>query len=150
MPVCIANRQRAARLPTARLRRAMEIALEATDHAGDELSVAFVRDPAIRILNRDWRAKDRPTDVLSFPQQAAPGQGPRVLGDVVVSVDTAVRQAREIDHALEDELLRLLVHGYLHLLGYDHERGAADARVMRREERRVLREIGRTPETARR
>lgn len=114
----------------------MEAALGLTGREDAELSLVFLRDDAMRPLNRDWRGKDRTTDVLSFPQPERPGG--RALGDVVVSVDAAERQARERGHRLEAELLRLLVHGYLHLLGYDHERGAEDARLMRREERRLL------------
>jgi len=140
----IANRQRRFRLPTDRLRAAMRAAMEATGHAGAELSLVFLRDPAMRALNRDWRSKDRPTDVLSFPQTGPPGpDGTKVLGDIVISVDTAERQTTERGHDLATELLRLLVHGYVHLLGYDHERGPEDAKAMRAEERRVLRAIGR-------
>jgi len=83
-----------------------------------ELSLLVVGDRAIRALNRRWRRKDRVTDVLSFP---AAGPGP-LLGDVVISLDTARRAARQAGRTLEDELDRYLAHGLLHLLGHDHER----------------------------
>ena len=87
-----------------------------------ELSVLLTDDPGIHTLNREYRGKDRPTDVLSFSQReghAMPGEV-AVLGDVVISLDTAARQARELGHDLHHEVRRLLVHGICHLLGYDH------------------------------
>ena len=106
-----------------------------------ELSIMLIDDPAIRALNREFRDKDSPTDVLSFSQiedRDSPASGPEevlnssatVLGDVVISIDTAFRQAdrRGIDRAVH--LRTLLVHGMLHLIGYDHERSRADARRM--------------------
>ena len=90
----------------------------------------------MRRLNRDWRGKDRPTDVLSFAQAEGPGGAPPgLLGDVVISLDTARRQAAERAAPLGAELDRLLIHGVLHLLGYDHERSPAEARRMQRRER---------------
>lgn len=88
-----------------------------------ELSVLLTDDPGINALNRDYRGKDRPTDVLSFAQNEGhevPGEVV-VLGDVVISLDTAARQAEELGHDLHHEVRRLLVHGICHLLGYDHE-----------------------------
>jgi probable rRNA maturation factor len=102
-----------------------------------ELSVALVGDAAVRRLNREWRGKDRPTDVLSFPQEA---RG-RLLGDVVISLDTARRQAREGGWSLAAELRRLLAHGLLHCLGHDHER-RTDARRMAVAERKLLGRAG--------
>ena len=90
-------------------------------------------DPAIRELNRRYRNRDTPTDVLSFP--LADEVCPDLLGDVVISVDTLRRQARQRKRSVADELLRLLIHGILHLLGYDHEVSPAEARRMRRMER---------------
>jgi len=92
---------------------------------GAELSLLVVGDAAMRRLNRAWRGKDRPTDVLSFPA-AGPGA---LLGDVVISLDTACRAAREEGRTIAAELDRYLAHGLLHLLGHDHER-PADARRM--------------------
>lgn len=92
-------------------------------------------DPAIRELNRRYRNRDIPTDVLSFP--LADEVCPDLLGDVVISVDTLRRQARQRKRSVADELLRLLIHGVLHLLGYDHEVSSAEARRMRKAEREM-------------
>jgi probable rRNA maturation factor len=88
-----------------------------------ELSLLVTTDPHIQELNRDFRGKDKPTDVLSFPQLEGDhiGPSPISLGDVVISLDTTLRQAQEIGHSPGNEVLRLLIHGILHLLGYDHE-----------------------------
>ena len=108
--------------------------LELTDC---ELSVALVGDEEIRRLNADYRSRDEPTDVLSFPMEDPPPSGPRLIGDVVISVEKAARQARQRRRSLDDELEVLLIHGILHNLGYDHERSSADEREMRALERRV-------------
>lgn len=109
----------------------------------------LVSDSAIRRLNRDFRAKDKATDVLSFPQLDASGEvplsaksiaskaPPSMLGDVVISIDTARRQARELDQSIAHRLRTLLIHGLLHLLGYDHERSKAEARRMFAREREL-------------
>ncbi len=102
---------------------------------GAELSLVLVSDPVMRELNRAWRGVDRSTDVLAFAQREAPGGAPDgLLGDVVISVDMARRQAAERATPLGIELDRLLIHGVLHLVGYDHERSPAEARRMRRRE----------------
>jgi len=98
----------------------------------EQLSIALVSDREIRALNRRWREQDRPTDVLSFPLEER-----GALGDVVISLDTARRQAREGGWPLAAELRRLLAHGILHCRGYDHER-PEDARRMAAAERRLL------------
>jgi probable rRNA maturation factor len=110
---------------------------------GCELSISLVGDHAIRRLNRTWRKKDKATDVLSFPAGEAPKgtPGPRQLGDVVISLDTAKRQAKEYERTLEAEVARYLAHGLLHLLGYDHER-PRDAQKMARTEESLLGEGG--------
>ena len=119
--------------------------LHVVDEDGSELSVALVDDDEMRRLNRDYRGKDRTTDVLAFALREGEGttvQEPGLLGDVVISVPAAARQAEDRGHSLERELAELLVHGILHLLGHDHERSPAEARRMFREQRRVLAEIG--------
>ncbi len=101
------------------------------------LSLTLVGDDAIRTLNREYRGKDRSTDVLSFSLEApARRRAERLLGDVVISVDTARRQAQEYDATLQREIYRLLIHGLLHLIGHDHV-AAAERRVMQKEERRL-------------
>ena len=107
-----------------------------------ELSLVLVSDAVMRRLNRRWRGADRPTDVLSFAQAEGQGGAPEgLLGDVVISVDTARRQARERAAPLARELDRLLIHGVLHLLGYDHERSPAEAQRMQRRERALARQL---------
>ena len=100
--------------------------------AREELSIALVSDAEMRALNRRWRGQDRPTDVLSFPLQE-----PGLLGDVVISLQTARRQAREGGWPLAAELRRLLAHGLLHCRGYDHAH-PGEARRMAAAERRLL------------
>jgi len=93
-----------------------EALLAVLELKGAELSVVLCGDARMAELNGAWRGVEGPTDVLSFPQDDA-----QVLGDLVISLDTAARQARERGHGLRDELRILLVHGTLHLLGFDHE-----------------------------
>lgn len=114
-----------------------------------ELSLVLTGDSLIRELNRVFRNQDRSTDVLSFPQlddsfvdseQSArrPKRIPAILGDVVISIDTAIRQAEKLEITTESRLRTLLIHGVLHLLGYDHEKSRADARRMFARERQLL------------
>jgi probable rRNA maturation factor len=121
------------------LRRSAVRFLRTLELSGVELSVLVTTDRGIRALNRTWRRKDRPTDVLSFPAGAPlPGStGPRPLGDVILSLDTARRAARAHRRTLASELDLYLAHGLLHLLGHDHHR-AADARRMGALEARLL------------
>ena len=103
-----------------------------------ELSVSLVRDDEIRDLNRRYRHKDRATDVLAFAlREGAFDIVGDALGDVVISLETARRQACEHGGTLVDEVDRLLVHGSLHLAGYDHEISPREERRMRRKEREV-------------
>ena len=118
-------------------RRVLEV-LTITD---SELSVLLTDDEEIRHLNRSFRGKDSPTDVLSFPMNEMVG-GRRILGDVVISVDTAKRQAEEKGESLQLVLCRLLIHGILHLLGYDHEKSPEDEKVFMRMEELILDQLG--------
>jgi probable rRNA maturation factor len=104
-----------------------------------ELSILLCDDATIRELNAQWRGKDEPTDVLSFAMNEgqAVGLDDSVLGDIVISMDTATRQAAERSHSLDRELRVLLVHGLLHLRGFDHIE-PADAIVMRAREAELL------------
>jgi probable rRNA maturation factor len=107
-----------------------------------ELSLIITDDEAIRKLNRRFRGVDAPTDVLAFGAGAeehfvmAP-EGPPYLGDVVISCQRAVAQAEELGHTVGEELKLLVIHGILHLLGYDHQ-GEADARKMRKKEEQIM------------
>ena len=95
-----------------------------------ELSILITSDKEIRKLNRLYRNKDKPTDVLSFPMGEEVG-GWKLLGDVVISLDTAKAQASEFGLSLEEEIKRLLIHGIVHLLGYDHELGPEEEKKFR-------------------
>jgi probable rRNA maturation factor len=133
---------RAARLDARRVRSRAQQVLAALGHARSELSLSLVDDAEMRTLNESYRDLDRPTDVLSFSLiegEASEHRG-SLLGDVVISVDTAARQARERHRGLEEEITRLLIHGILHLIGHDHEE-EPDGRVMRAEERRLWRVV---------
>jgi probable rRNA maturation factor len=111
-----------------------------------ELSILLTSDRGIQALNRSWRRKDHPTDVLSFPAGSSPPghAGPRHLGDIILSLDTARRQAREHGWSLAEELDLYLAHGLLHLLGHDHHR-RRDAERMARLESQLLGRPGMVP-----
>lgn len=120
-------------------RRAGEF-LAALGKGDAELSVLLTGDAGIRRINREFRGKDKATDVLSFPAGGGPtppGAAP-FLGDLAVSLDTARRRAREDRRPLAAELSRYLAHGLLHLLGHDHERSAREAARMAAAEERLL------------
>jgi probable rRNA maturation factor len=107
-----------------------------------EVVVAFADDASVRVLNRDFRGKDSATNVLSFPAPAArPGAGPRLLGDIVLARETVVAEAAAEGKSLEDHVRHLVVHGFLHLLGYDHGTDA-EAERMERLETEVLASLG--------
>jgi probable rRNA maturation factor len=115
-------------------------ALEVLGLNNAELSIVLVSDAQIKRLNKLYRNKDKPTDVLSFPI-GEKVNGWLILGDVVISVDTAKRQAKELGCSLEEELKRLLVHGLVHLLGYDHELGGEEEKKFFELEEFVLRKL---------
>ncbi len=144
MAVYLSNATRNTGLNFAAIERTVTALLTAIDEAGSSISVSFVRDPKIRALNREFRGFDRPTDVLSFPL-VEPGDAyagaERLLGDIVISVDTAKRQAADYDAPIDREVSRLLIHGVLHLLGHDHVVPGERA-VMEAEERRLADAIG--------
>lgn len=127
-----------------------ERVLSAVGESRSELSLELTGDGRIRRLNREYRKKDRPTDVLAFPiREAVMPRGVRtvtqMLGDVVISLPTAVRQAKEACRSIDDELAMLLVHGVLHLCGYDHERNEREAAKMSRRERALVHLISPVP-----
>jgi len=114
-----------------------------------DLGILLVGDRSMRRLNRHYRKKDRTTDVLAFPMREGPGPSSSLMGDIVISVPTAAQQARQLGRSLDEELTTLLVHGILHLCGYDHERSNREARRMQQRERWVLRRLGRIPRLVR-
>jgi probable rRNA maturation factor len=117
------------------LARKAKVVLEALGLATRELSLRLVHDGEIHELNRVYRGKNRPTDVLSFSlREGRFGDVARALGDVVISLDAAARQAEGHGLRLGEEVDRLLVHGILHLAGYDHEISPHEERRMKRKE----------------
>jgi probable rRNA maturation factor len=105
-----------------------------------ELSVLFTDDRTISGLNQSYLGRHGPTDVLAFPMfnGSSPSLPPEMLGDVVISVDTAVKESARLGEPLERTIFRLLIHGILHLLGYDHGRSSREAARMTREQNRLL------------
>ena len=106
-----------------------------------ELSIALVNDEAIQILNRDYRGKDAPTNVLSFPTTGPDDSPAPIMGDIVLARETILREAKAAGKNTADHITHLLIHGFLHLQGYDHETDG-DAAVMESIEIDALRRLG--------
>jgi probable rRNA maturation factor len=123
------------------LKSAMRKLLASVDQPDAAISVTLVDDAAIQTLNREHRGKNKPTDVLSFPLEPEAFSHERLLGDIVISIDTARRQAADYDAPLQRELERLMIHGLLHVLGHDHMEPGERA-LMEAEERRLAAAIG--------
>jgi len=141
MTIHIQRRKGIPKLDTGLLRRRIARLMKLLQVDQKELSVLFTEDREMTDLNRSYRNKNRTTDVLSFAQSEGPrGElHPEILGDVVISVPTAKRQARERRHTLTEELIILLVHGVLHLLGHEHERTDRKTRaLMQKEQERLV------------
>lgn len=150
--VLVKNNQTEVRIPVGirmLIRRCCQAVLVAEHFPHNaEVSVSFVSNAEIQRLNRIYRHKDRPTDVLSFPlgqnghYDVDQETGNALLGDVVISLETAVKQADMFGHSLEREIGFLTVHSMLHLLGYDHETTPLEERKMREKEEAVLAQLG--------
>lgn len=121
------------------VRRAVRQAAAALSTRGAELAIVLTDDSAIRLLNRDWRGIDAATNVLSFPTKSAGGEPP-LLGDIVLAYETIARQARAERKPFAHHVAHLAVHGFLHLVGYDHQRDR-DAEAMEQVERKILRRL---------
>ena len=143
LPIEIVNRQRLYALNCAGIAQLSRQVFERLNRPQVSITITFIRDPAMRRLNRDYRGIDAPTDVLSFAyhesrDQSDPGDDPAQLGDVIISVETAARYAQKLGLTFEDEIRTLVIHGTLHLAGYDHE---TDNGEMNRLERRLRKEL---------
>ena len=138
--IYVTNRQEGVSIDSGKVRRAAGKILGALGLKDYELSIAIVDDAEITRLNRQYFRRNRPTNVISFPMSTGdpPDSPSRVLGDVVISVETAQRQAAEANRQGEEETLFLLIHGILHLVGYDHEGTAAERRKMEAKERELF------------
>ncbi|MFN0123509.1 MAG: rRNA maturation RNase YbeY [Blastocatellia bacterium] len=147
MQIEVINRQRLHRLDRAAIAALARQTLDRIGQTQATATITFIRDPEMRRLNRDFRNLDKPTDVLSFPGQETAGEFPPLivqdpelppgvssLGDVIISVETAGRYALKLGLPLEREIRNLVIHGMLHLAGYDHE---TDNGEMNRLERRL-------------
>jgi probable rRNA maturation factor len=139
----VVNRQRLCPIARDRIERLAQATLHQIDCAGASLTIAFVRDRVIRDLNRTYRGKDYATDVLSFPAndgqtEWAAVEAASYIGDVAISTDAALRQAKEANHSFEREVSELVLHGTLHLCGYDHETDNGEMNRLELKLRRVL------------
>ena len=141
MPVEVVRRDAGKQFPSRKLKKVANKVLELLKQNAAELSVALVGDAEIRKLNAQFRKQDYPTDVLSFPTEQGLPAGVRLLGDVIISVEKAKQQAKERKRTVDEEMVTLLIHGIIHLLGYDHERSAKDARIMGRLEKKIYRAL---------
>ncbi len=135
MEISVRNKCKSNIITTHRLKKiatnVIRLVLEEKGRTSAEVSVVFVDDAEMRTLNKNYRGKDRSTDVLAFPmcEGRFASVNPDLLGDIVVCVPAARRQAEEKDHSLERELSLLLIHGLLHLLGYDHKHEKEERRM---------------------
>lgn len=141
MRVDITNRGWGRKVSSRKVKETARRILEFLKQDRAELSLALVGNREIRDLNVRYRNKTEPTDVLSFPLGSHILPGVRLLGDVVISVEQAEEQARKRRKTLDQEVKTLLIHGILHLLGYDHERSKKDAKIMRGMEKRIHRAL---------
>lgn len=152
LKVLISNKQKTVKIPSGirlLIRRCCHAVLELENFQGSaEVSVSFITNDEIRLLNEQYRHKDMPTDVLSFPlgengeYDINEETGAYMLGDIVISVERAFEQAEMFGHTIQREIGFLTVHSMLHLLGYDHEKGGLPARQMREKEEAVLNKLG--------
>ena len=148
MKVYIKNQQRLIKVNQERITRLLTKALRLLGLHRAELSIFLVNDVRMRILNREYRGVDRTTDVLSFPQTDDFSINSSrltihefILGDIVINLHKANRQAVEYGTTLNDEIKRLLIHGLLHLTGYDHEKGKYAERKMEIKSKEILKRV---------
>lgn len=152
LKVLISNKQKEVKIPSGirlLIRRCCHAVLDMENFQGSvEVSVSFISNEEIRRLNEQYRHKNVPTDVLSFPlgQNGVYGKneatGAYMLGDIVISAEKAFEQAAMFGHTIQREIGFLTVHSMLHLLGYDHVNGEAESKLMREKEESVLKKLG--------
>ena len=141
MKVLIRNEYPKIKVDTGKIKQQIGRVLSSLDCNECEISILFVGDQEIRNLNHRFRGVDRSTDVLSFPQlfeELSETSGTLILGDVAISLETALRQTKKHGLSLEEELTLLLIHGILHLLGYDHEVSDHEDERMRKKTRELF------------
>lgn len=156
LKIYYANEQKIVKIPLSLrslINRVVKATLENENFKKDaEVSVSFVDNETIHRLNLEYRGKDKPTDVLSFPMTDGDEEeddidlstGAVMLGDIIISAEKAMEQANEYGHGIEREICFLAVHSTLHLLGYDHETSEDDERYMNQTQEAILQKIGLT------
>lgn len=150
--VIIVDRQKEIKIPTGLrmlIRRCCNAVLKLEDFKGSaEVSVTLVDNQYIQSLNKQYREKDIPTDVLSFPMgkdgkyEVNPDTGAQVLGDIVISMEKVIEQGQVYGHSMQREVAYLTAHGMLHILGYDHENNGIEKVRMREKEEKVMELLG--------
>ena len=143
MPLSIQNRQRSISINTAKLSKCVHGLMTYLGCDRQELSIVFSNDQFMKNLNRTYRQKNYPTNVLAFPQDQSEFDDldAPLLGDIVVAVPTAAREAHALAQSVEDRVFYLIIHGLLHLLGYDHERSTEDRLTMEAREAEILKQF---------
>lgn len=156
LKIYYANEQKIVKIPLSLrslINRVVKATLENENFKKDaEVSVSFVNNETIHKLNLEYRGKDKPTDVLSFPMTDGDEEeddidlstGAVMLGDIIISAEKAMEQANEYGHGIEREICFLAVHSTLHLLGYDHETSEDDEKYMNQTQETILQKIGLT------
>ena len=142
MKIQIENQQKRIKINKRKFRTAVTKLMKLLDCADMEISISFVDDETIQQLNRQYLSKDRPTNVISFPLQegAFSSINPDMLGDIVISVDTAHRDANQGNLSFDEEIIFLIIHGLLHLTGYNHENTSKiNALKMKKKEKELFR-----------
>jgi rRNA maturation RNase YbeY len=137
MIVEVVTRSKGRKIAIRRIKKTAQRILDLLNQGQAELSLVLVGNREMRALNAKYRKIDKPTDVLSFPSALFLPSGAKLLGDVIISVEQAARQAKERRKTLAQEVEGLLIHGILHLLGYDHERSKREAEIMRSMEKKI-------------
>jgi probable rRNA maturation factor len=143
MEVLIDNRQSRHKIPLKKLKQKVQVILDALDCPDGEISILIVDDPQIEDLNQKYLNREGPTNVIAFAMREGEFSdlSPHLLGDVVISADTAAREAQIAATSTERRFSELLVHGILHLMGFDHETSETDARVMEDRSRELVKLI---------
>ncbi len=140
MAIRTINRQKKIRFDRKRARRSLLSILSELDCSDREITILFTDDSGIREINRSYLGKDRPTNVISFSAMEGPSSGEteHLLGDIVISAETALRDGKAGGLSLEDEIDFLMIHGVLHLLGFDHVKSQTRARKMAEKEKELF------------
>ena len=143
MEVLIDNRQKKYKISMTTIQQKTTDILNALDYHDAELSILILDDPQIAILNKKYLRRNGPTNVIAFPMRTDQFSNinPELLGDVVISIETAEKEGKSIGISMEERFTQLLVHGILHLLGYDHEKSEQEADKMEKKSDEILKLI---------